>query len=248
MTQKLTHRYVRLLALLALVLGAPPAVQAQDTGDGGATAIAGQASPGNVAGAGTTTATFDLSPSTEQASPQSVSPQFVSPLHPEGGTQWSGFSGLGINQRINNSAEGIHIATGGVRWSHLWGENFGGILRGHPAVAIEFLPVMAFVESGQTTWGVGANLLYEHHFIVEGPILPVWKLGAGFLYTNHEVPRNETRHNFSVLTALGVDLMVSERSALFLGYRFHHVSNANTGRVNPGINVHSVIFGLSFYR
>jgi opacity protein-like surface antigen len=247
MTQKLTNRYLRLLALLALVLSAPTAVWAQGAG-GGETAAAGQASPGNSAATGTTTASFGPRPSTQQASKQSSSPQFVSPLHPEGGTQWSAFYGLGINQGINNSAEGIHIATGGVRWSHLWGENFGSILRGHPSVAIEFLPVMAFVETGQTTWGVGANLLYEHHFAVKGRILPVWKLGAGFLYTNHEIPRDETRHNFSALTALGVDLMVTERSALFLGYRFHHVSNANTGGVNPGINVHSVIFGLSFYR
>lgn len=241
MTQKLTNRYLRLLTLLALVLGAPTAAWAQ--GAAGETAAAGQAPPGDAAAAGTTTATFDLRPSTEQASGQ-----FVSPLGAEGGTQWSAFYGLGINQGINNSAEGIHIATGGVRWSHLWGESFGSILRGHPAVAIEFLPVMAFVEAGQTTWGVGANLLYEHHFAVNGRVLPVWKLGAGFLYTNHKIPRDETRHNFSVLTALGVDFMVSERSALFLGYRFHHVSNANTGGVNPGINVHSMLFGLSFYR
>jgi opacity protein-like surface antigen len=241
MTQKLTNRYVHSLTLLALLLGAPTAVWAQ--GAGGETAAAGQASRGDSAIAGTTTATFDLRPSTEQASPQ-----FVSPLKPEGGTEWSAFYGLGINQAINNSAEGIHIASGGVRWSYLWGENFGSILRGHPAVAIEFLPVMVFVEAGQTTWGIGGNLLYEHHFAVEGRVLPVWKLGAGFLYTNHEIPRHETQHNFSVLTALGVDFMVTERSALFLGYRFHHVSNANTGAVNPGINVHSVIFGLSFYR
>ena len=63
-----------------------------------------------------------------------------------------------------------------------------------------------------------------------------------------EIPVGETKLNFSVLTALGVDFMVTDRSALFLGYRFHHVSNANTGNINRGINVHSLMFGLSFYR
>ncbi|MGD8331723.1 MAG: acyloxyacyl hydrolase [Acidobacteriota bacterium] len=177
-----------------------------------------------------------------------TAPQLVSPLKPQGGTEWSVFYGLGINQQINNSAKGINIATGGVRWSHMWAEHFGSFLRGHPTVAIEFLPVMAFVQHGGTTWGVGANLIYEHHFAVKGRVLPVWKLGAGFLYTNHAVPARETRHNFSLLTALGVDFMVNRNSALFVGYRFHHVSNANTGYRNPGINVHSIIFGLSFYR
>ncbi|MGD8329322.1 MAG: acyloxyacyl hydrolase [Acidobacteriota bacterium] len=177
-----------------------------------------------------------------------AAPLFVSPLKREGGTQWSVFSGLGINQNINHSARGIDIATSGVRWSHMWAEHFGSFLRGHPTVALEFLPVMAFLETGGTVWGVGANLIYEHHFAVKGRVLPVWKLGAGILYTNHAVPEGETRRNFSLLTALGVDFMVSERSALFVGYRFHHVSNANTGYRNPGINVHSIIVGLSFYR
>lgn len=184
----------------------------------------------------------------EDATGTAEAPRLGSPLRPEGGTQWSLFYGFGINQEINKSATGIDIATGGVRWSHMWGENFGGFIRGHPTVALEFLPVMAFLADGGTTWGIGANLLYEHHFAVQGRVLPVWKLGAGFLYTDEEVPTGETRHNFSLLTALGVDIMVAERSALFVGYRFHHVSNANTGNVNPGINVHSIMFGVSFYR
>lgn len=195
----------------------------------------------------------DASPSVPSAAgPPHDAPQgtvqLASPLRAEGGTQWSVFYGFGINQEINNSAEGINLATGGVRWSHMWPAKFPGKLRGHPALAIEVLPLMAFVDKGGTTWGAGANLLYEHHFAVEGRILPVWQIGAGFLYTDHEIPARETKHNFSLLTALGVDIMVTERSALFLGYRFHHVSNANTGFRNPGINVHSMVFGVSFYR
>jgi len=175
-------------------------------------------------------------------------PRLTAPLRPEGGTQWSAFSGFGVNQQIFDSAAGIHLATGGVRWTHMWGENFGSFLRGHPSVALEFLPVMAFVGRGNTTWGIGANLLYEHHFATKGRVLPVWKFGVGLLYADREIPARETRFNFSAMTALGVDIMMSQRRALFLGYRFHHISNANTGPRNPGINVHAVIFGLSFYR
>jgi len=230
---------LRLLATLVLALGIPAIGWAQATATAPTTPAA--AVP---ATAGEEGATPSVPPVTAL---QDASP-FVSPLRPEGSTQWSAFYGFGINQEINKSAKGIHVATGGVRWSHMWGENFGSILRGHPTVALEFLPVMAFVETGRTTWGVGANLLYEHHFAVQGRVLPVWKLGVGVLYTDREIPVGETKHNFSVLTALGVDFMVTDRSALFLGYRLHHVSNANTGNINRGINVHSLMFGLSFYR
>jgi opacity protein-like surface antigen len=171
-----------------------------------------------------------------------------SPLRPEGGNVWSVFYGLGWNQEINHSARNIHIASGGVRWTHLWSPKLGGVLRGHPGFGIEIVPVTAFVKADRTVWAVGANLLYEHHFVAGGRVLPVWKIGAGFLYADRQIPSGETRHNFSLISALGVDLMVAERGALFLGYRFHHVSNADTGRINPGINAHTMVFGLTFYR
>ncbi len=186
--------------------------------------------------------------SQDNATPAQDTPSFDSPLAAEGGTQWSVYYGVGINQTIYNSAAGIHIASGGVRWSHMWSAKGRGILRGHPAFAIEFVPVMAFITSGQTTWALGANLMYEHHFAVSGRVLPVWKLGAGALHASTPIPEGETAFNFTALTALGVDVMITEKDALFLGYRFHHVSNANIGNRNPGINVHTIVFGVSFYR
>lgn len=170
------------------------------------------------------------------------------PLDGNHGVEWSAFGGFGVNQVINGSAPGIDIGIAGLRVSRLWGEQFGGLLRGHPALALEFVPLMAFVEDGGHTLAAGANLIYEHHFAAQGRVLPVWQLGAGILYANDPVPDGETRHNFSVLTGLGVDILLSERSALSVGYRFHHVSNANTGDINPGVNVHALMLGFSFFR
>jgi len=195
-----------------------------------------------------TTAASTRSRSQDSATQAPATPSFNSPLRAEGGTQWSVYYGLGINQTINNSAENIHLASGGVRWSHMWSAKGRGFLRGHPAFAIEFVPVMAFFTGVPTTWALGANIMYEHHFAASGRVLPVWKLGAGALHATNPIPEGETAFNFTVLTALGVDVMITEKNVLFLGYRFHHVSNANIGNVNPGINVHTIIWGLSFYR
>ena len=130
----------------------------------------------------------------------------------------------------------------------MWTAKGRGMLRGHPTFAIEFVPAMAFIASGHTTWALGANIMYEHHFAVSGRVLPVWKLGAGALHATDPIPDGGTSFNLTALTALGVDVMITENDALFLGYRFHHVSNANIGNVNPGINVHTIVFGVSFYR
>ena len=192
------------------------------------------------------TATAFALPYTSSTSQES--PTFSSPLRPEGGTQWSVSYGLGINQTIANSAEGIHIASGAVRWSYMWSEKGSGVLRGHPSFAIEFVPAMAFVTAGHTTWALGANIMYEHHFAVAGRVLPVWRIGAGALHAGNPIPAGETAFNFTLLMDAGVDFLVTDRQALYVGYRFHHVSNANIGTVNPGINVHTIAFGMSFYR
>ena len=171
-----------------------------------------------------------------------------SPLQPAGGQVWSAYYTYGVSQSLYNSVPDIDIVTAGLRWSHLWSEKFGGVLRGNPAFAIEVVPITRFLNDGRLTWAGGGNLLYEHHFAARGRLMPVWKIGAGALFADHEIPRGETRLNFSLITALGVDVALTDRSAVFVGYRFHHVSNANTGPVNPGINAHTLTIGLSLYR
>ena len=181
-------------------------------------------------------------------SPEQDAGAIGSPMNPEGGTVWATFFSYGFTQEINESATDTDIAIGGLRWSHLWGEKFSGLFSGHPAFGIELVPVASFIEDERTTWAVGFNLLYEHHFSSRNRVRPVWKFGAGFLHANQEIPEGETQRNFSLLTDFGIDAMVSDRMAVFLGYRFHHVSNADRGDRNPGFNAHTMLFGLSFYR
>ena len=46
---------------------------------------------------------------------------------------------------------------------------------------------------------------------------------------------------------LGVRFFFSPKQALTLGYKLHHISNANTGRSNPGMDSHVVYAGFSFF-
>jgi opacity protein-like surface antigen len=74
----------------------------------------------------------------------------------------------------------------------------------------------------------------------------VFRAGAGILYASREVLPGETRLNFSLLVGIGVDIDISKKLQLAPEYRFHHVSNANTGPINPGINTHTLVLGLTF--
>lgn len=184
-----------------------------------------------------------------QVSPLEQSTDSVdSPMTPEGGTVWGTFFSYGFTQEISHSTADTEIAVGGLRWSHLWGEHFGGFFRGHPAFGIEFLPAVSFLEDQRTTRAFGFNLLYEHNFSGSNRVRPVWRAGAGLLHANQEIPLGEKQRNFSLLMDFGVDIMVSDGMAVFLGYRFHHVSNADRGDRNPGFNAHTMMLGLSLYR
>lgn len=190
-------------------------------------------------------------PTAERSAGPSARPQLESGFELQRGGTWSLFYGYGFPHRINGSAEQA-IASGGIRYSHVGALRGSGPLRGHPSFGLEVLPAMAFLpvrgERGADSFGAGGNLLYEHRFAPRGRWMPVWRVGAGTVYTNREVPAGEERLNFSLLTGLGVDVQLSRGGALSLEYRFHHVSNAGRGPVNPGINTHTLLLGYSFYR
>ena len=155
------------------------------------------------------------------------------------------FIAYGSAQEINGSKL-VDIATAGFRWTRVFGLAGEGFLGGRPALSIELLPVVAF-EQKPRAFGTGFNIVYGHYFSVDGSVRPVVRLGAGFIFANRKVPVDETRHNFSLLAGIGVDFMVGARSAISVEYRFHHVSNADFGNVNPGINAHTAVLGLTFY-
>jgi len=225
--------------MFVLCLGIAAAVDAQETPAATSSAVAPPVEASST-------------PPVEEGQPEAVAQEQRSTLafslRPEGGTVWSVWYGYGFNHVVNNSAPEIDISSVGIRWAHLWAERGSGFLRGHPSVAVELIPMNIFLEDSQSTWAGGLNLLYEHHFAVRGRVLPVCRFGAGFLYSSREIPEGETEHNFSLLAALGLDILVTPTTSLLLEYRFHHMSNANTGYRNPGINAHTVIFGLSFFR
>jgi hypothetical protein len=70
--------------------------------------------------------------------------------------------------------------------------------------------------------------------------------GIGLLWTGDDVPPGGTRLNFTPRAGVGGTLGLDDRTRLVLGLRWFHVSNAQTGSDNPGIDALQVVAGLSF--
>ena len=92
---------------------------------------------------------------------------------------------------------------------------------------------------------IGAQVNFVHFRRVE----PFLTSGGGFLYFNHRMFGTTQQFNFTAQLAGGVQLFTSSRrTALDLGYKYHHISNANLANQNPGLDSHMLFVGLSLFR
>lgn len=73
---------------------------------------------------------------------------------------------------------------------------------------------------------------------------------GGFLYfTDRLFSPGATQFNFTTELGAGVRLFARDRkSSIDLGYKFHHISNAEMYLDNPAMDSHAVFVGFSFQR
>lgn len=91
---------------------------------------------------------------------------------------------------------------------------------------------------------IGAQVNFVHFRRFE----PFVTSGGGFLYFNHRM-FGATQFNFTAQLGGGVQLFTtSRRAAIDLGYKYHHISNANLGNRNPGMDSHMLFIGVSLFR
>jgi opacity protein-like surface antigen len=68
---------------------------------------------------------------------------------------------------------------------------------------------------------------------------------GGMIAFSSDVPvRSSRRLNFMFDYGGGVDFVLRDGRAATLGYRFHHISNAGSARVNPGLDANILYVGL----
>jgi hypothetical protein len=92
---------------------------------------------------------------------------------------------------------------------------------------------------------VGAQVNFVHFRRVE----PFLTSGGGFLYFNHRMFGTTQQFNFTAQLGGGLQLFTSSRrTAIDLGYKYHHISNANLANQNPGLDSHILFVGLSLFR
>lgn len=100
-----------------------------------------------------------------------------------------------------------------------------------------------------TTYGAGVSPLgFKINFGQESWIKPFVAASIGFLYFQDEVPvPDSSRFNFTPEIGAGLQFFLTPRTALTLGYKFHHISNAGRSDRNPGLDSNVIYLGYSFF-
>ena len=187
-----------------------------------------------------------------KATPQptdSTSSSKPAQVQQRGRTHWAVASSYGMAVPINGSKK-INMGSMWARWTRVLGAQSSlaetkKFLGGQPAVGFELSP-FGYFEQSPRAWGAAWHLVYEHRLRSTQKIRPVIRTGAGMLFTSRKVPPGEKHFNYTLFVGAGLELAVSKRQAIQVDYRLHHISNADTGPMNPGINLHTLLLGLAW--
>jgi lipid A 3-O-deacylase len=122
-----------------------------------------------------------------------------------------------------------------------------GLLSGNVEGLIE--PVAAHYYEPFSASLFGGSLVLKYNFLSFGRWMPFWDAGAGMSWTDlaPRIEEQSTQFNFILQTGPGVSYFVSENWAITTGFRFHHISNANIGNRNTGLNAWLFNLGVSFF-
>ncbi|HWP85761.1 MAG TPA: acyloxyacyl hydrolase [Terriglobia bacterium] len=187
-------------------------------------------------------------------------------------TEWGLASGGAAD--LPGSTRGGEFWAVQLRWGKVLTAPHGpGALRGTLEYAFEIVPAMAlrqaeapggfrfrqapdFVtsatasrESDGALFGGGINpFFWQYNFTAHPRLVPYLQLGAGLLFTTRDFPAGTSSFNFTPQGGVGAYWFTSPRRAVSVGVRYHHTSNAGTGRANPGHNALYFYAGLSWWR
>ena len=98
-----------------------------------------------------------------------------------------------------------------------------------------------------SVYGVGVTPKVVYTFTSFGPLKPYIEGGGGPLWTNFDgrIPEQGSDFNFLVWGGAGASYELTARWALNAGVRFSHISNADTGSPNGGVNYLLPFIGVS---
>jgi len=135
----------------------------------------------------------------------------------------------------------------GVRFSLLPFEPLGRDHFWYGALELGLEPLYQHYTTPKQAFWAGLTAVGRYHFLGLGRFVPYVEVGGAAGGTDLEIPEIKSTFAFLLFGGLGASVFVSDKTALYLGYRYQHVSNGNTSQPNRGFEANVVVSGISFY-
>ena len=153
--------------------------------------------------------------------------------------------GYGWQFQAQDPFTGLEFANVGVRVGMLpFGIVGSGIVEGALELGLE--PIYQRYVTPVDAFYAGLAAVARYHFTALGRLVPYVELAGAAGGTDLRVSEQQSSFGFLLFGGAGLSYFVAERTALYAGYRFQHVSNAYTSDPNIGINSNSAVVGLSY--
>jgi opacity protein-like surface antigen len=162
-------------------------------------------------------------------------------LSGEGGYGWQ------VNDEHFRHVTNLEFYDVGARFSLLPLEPLGRDHFWYGALELGLEPLYQhYTTPKQAFWG-GLAAVVRYHFLALGRFVPYVEIAGSAGGTDLEIPEIKSAFAFLLFGGLGASVFVSDKTALYLGYRFQHVSNGDTSKPNRGFESNVVVGGVSFY-
>ena len=167
----------------------------------------------------------------------------------KGGFVLSGEGAYGWQLDIedNRDFSAIEFWDAGIRFGVLPFDTLG---KGSPlygAFEIGLEPLyQRYVEPQRRFWA-GLSAVVRYHFLALGRVVPYVELAGSAGGTDLNLPEIRSNFAFLLFGGVGASVFLTDRTAVYAGYRYEHVSNGNTSRPNRGFESNVAVVGLSLF-
>lgn len=145
-----------------------------------------------------------------------------------------------------DTTSGIDLWYAGLKLGYLPFDPMGpSILHGAFEAGLEAV-YQRYVEPKDRFYG-GLALALKYHFLSLDRFVPYIELAGAAGGTDLKVREIDSTFAFLLWTGVGASVFITDRTAIYAGYRLLHVSNGNTDKPNRGFEVHTGVVGVSFF-
>jgi hypothetical protein len=116
--------------------------------------------------------------------------------------------------------------------------------------------VLDYNRDRETVYAAGLTPVnFQLNFRRRTKIQPFLTAEAGLLIFGKKIPDDRSplrpnqvgrRLNFTLAGGGGVEFLTDDARSYTVGFKFHHISNASTGNINPGFDQNLFYFGYTF--